>query len=188
MTDSAVPVSPSGTMSTGAMPKPGDEVAVLDTAQGRIVFEFLTKKAPRMSANFKKLAAKGFYDNTAFHRVIPGFMIQGGDPNSDPKREKGPVGTGGPGYAVKDEFNDTKHVPGVVSMASSGPDTAGSQFFICVGDASYLDGKYSAFGRVVSGQNVADKIAALSRDSSDKPTAIDQARVKSVRIVKWPVK
>ncbi len=184
--DPSVPAS--GAAASGAAkPKPGDEVAVLETAQGRIVFEFLTNKAPRMSANFKKLAKAKYYDGTAFHRVIPGFMIQGGDPNSK-SGASGQPGTGGPGYGLKDEFNDTKHVAGIVSMASSGPDTAGSQFFICVGDATFLDGKYSAFGRVVSGQNVADRIVALSRDSNDMPTAIDQARVKSVRIARWPVK
>lgn len=184
------PPAPPAVSSNGTTtPKAGDEVAVMETAQGRIVLMFLPDKAPKHVASFKKLANAKFYDNTAFHRVIPGFMIQGGDPNSDPKRAAGPAGTGGPGFTVKAEFNDVKHVRGILSAArSQDPDSAGSQFFICVATAESLDGQYTAYGRVVSGMEVADKIVALDRNSMDMPTTIDQARVKSVRIAKWPVK
>lgn len=176
-------------MTGAATPKPGDKVAVLETAQGRIVFAFLPDKAPKTVASFQKLANSKFYDNTAFHRVIPDFMIQGGDPYSDPKRAKGQVGTGDAGFKLKAEFNDTSHVRGVVSMArSQDPDSAGSQFFICVGNPTFLDNQYTAFGRVVSGMDVADKIVGLERDQNDMPVQIEKARVKSVRIETWPLK
>ena len=178
------------TSADGSMfPKAGDEVAVIETAQGRIVFAFLPDKAPKTVASFKKLANAKFYDNTAFHRVIPGFMIQGGDPNSDPKRASGPMGTGGPGFSIPAEFNDTSHERGVVSMArSQDPNSAGSQFFVVVKKSDFLDNQYTAFGKVVSGMDVADKIVALERDASDKPNDIEKARVKTVRIAKWPLK
>ncbi len=170
-------------------PKSGEEVAVMETAQGRIVLKFYPDKAPKHVDSFKKLARKGFFDNTAFHRVIPGFMIQGGDPNSDPKRQAGPPGTGGPGYTVKAEPNDVKHVRGILSAArSQDRDSAGSQFFIMHAEYPSLDGEYDAYGQVVSGLEVVDKIVALPTDGNNMPNAIDQARVKSVRIVKWPVK
>ncbi|MER3495930.1 MAG: peptidylprolyl isomerase [Armatimonadota bacterium] len=172
-----------------AVPKTGEKVAVLETTQGRIIFAFLPDVAPKTVASFQKLANEKFYDNTAFHRVIPDFMIQGGDSNSDPARAKGPAGTGDAGFKLKAEFNVTSHVRGVVSMArSQDPDSAGSQFFICVGNPTFLDNKYTAFGRVVSGMEVADKIVALQRDQNDAPVEIEKARVKSVRIATWPVK
>ncbi|RYG42529.1 peptidylprolyl isomerase [bacterium] len=180
-------VSASGTVQ--AKPKDGDEVAVMETTQGRIVLMFYPTKAPKHVESFKTLAKKGFFDNTAFHRVIPGFMIQGGDPYSDPKRAAGPPGTGGPGYTVKAEPNDIKHVRGILSAArSQDRDSAGSQFFIMHAAYPSLDGEYDPYGKVVSGMEVVDKIVALPRDGNDMPTSIDQARVKSVRIVKWPVK
>lgn len=167
-------------------PKNGEQVAVIDTNLGRIILKFFPSKAPGHVENFTKLAKKGFYDGTKFHRVIPTFMIQGGDPYS--KTGEGPVGTGGPGYTIKAEFNDTHHARGILSMARSGdPDSAGSQFFIVVKDSSFLDRQYTAFGQVVKGMDVVDKIANLPRDESDKPTP-DEAVMKSVKIMTWPVK
>jgi peptidyl-prolyl cis-trans isomerase B (cyclophilin B) len=141
------------------------EVAVISVEGfGEMVVELLPGKAPRTVENFKKLVREGFYDGTTFHRVVPGFMIQGGDPNSkdrDPRND----GRGGPGYTIKGEFSDLRHVRGTVSMARRGnPDSGGSQFFIVVDDAPHLDGQYAAFGRVISGIEVADKIVAVPRD------------------------
>lgn len=188
-TPTAPPVAASASGDVPANPKNGDEVAVMETAQGRIVLMFYPTKAPKHVDSFKKLAKKGFFDNTAFHRVIPGFMIQGGDPNSDPKRQAGPPGTGGPGYTVAAEPNDVKHVRGILSAArSQDRDSAGSQFFIMHAEYPSLDGEYDPYGRVVSGMEVVDKIVSLPTGANDMPSNLDQARVKSVRIVKWPVK
>jgi peptidyl-prolyl cis-trans isomerase B (cyclophilin B) len=145
--------------------------AVIETKLGEIEIEFLHDKAPGHVKNFVDLAKKGVYDGTTFHRVIPGFMIQGGDPKTkDAATPRGMHGTGGPGYTIKAEFNDTSHKRGVVSMArANDPDSAGSQFFICVADATFLDRNYSAFGRVVRGMDVADKIVSAPRDSRDNP-------------------
>jgi peptidyl-prolyl cis-trans isomerase B (cyclophilin B) len=147
------------------------ESAVIETKFGEIEIEFLSEKAPGHVKNFLDLARKGFYDGTTFHRVIPGFMIQGGCPNTkDAKASKSAHGTGGPGYTIKAEFNDTLHKRGVVSMArAQDPNSAGSQFFICVADSSFLDRQYSAFGRVVRGIEVADKIVSAARDGRDNP-------------------
>ena len=145
--------------------------AIIETKFGEMELEFLTDKAPGHVKNFLDLAGKGFYDGTTFHRVIPGFMIQGGDPNTkDPKGSRERHGTGGPGHTVKAEFNDTPHKRGVLSMArSSDPNSAGSQFFICVKDSAFLDRQYTAFGRVVRGIEVADQIVAAPRDERDNP-------------------
>jgi peptidyl-prolyl cis-trans isomerase B (cyclophilin B) len=147
------------------------ERARIETRLGAIELEFLPDKAPGHVKNFLDLARKGFYDGSTFHRVIPGFMIQGGCPNTkDEKGSKATHGTGGPGYSVKAEFNDTPHKRGILSMArSQNPDSAGSQFFICVADAPFLDRQYTAFGRVVSGMEVADKIVNSARDGRDNP-------------------
>ncbi|MEE8205837.1 MAG: peptidylprolyl isomerase [Nitrospinaceae bacterium] len=159
----------------------GKEVAVIETVHGTIKFEFFEDKAPGHVKNFKDLANKNFYDGTTFHRVIPGFMIQGGDPNSK-SDNRSSHGSGGPGYSIDAEFNDTKHVRGVLSMArSQEPNSAGSQFFICVKDSFFLDGQYTAFGRVVEGMDVADKIVNESRDSNDNPE--ERMEIKSVSIV-----
>jgi peptidyl-prolyl cis-trans isomerase B (cyclophilin B) len=154
--------------------------AVVETKFGEIEIEFLTDKAPGHVKNFLDLARKGFYDGTTFHRVIPGFMIQGGCPNTrDAAKGKGGHGTGGPGYTIKAEFNDTPHTRGVVSMArSSDPNSAGSQFFICVKDSGFLDRQYSAFGRVVRGMEVADKIVAEPRDGNDNPNQRVEMKVR----------
>lgn len=137
-----------------------NEVAVIKTTDGEMVVAFWPDVAPNTVANFKKLAEKGFYDGTCFHRIIKGFMIQGGDPlTKDPSKED-LWGTGGPGYQIKAEFNDRSHQRGVLSMArSSNPDSAGSQFFICDGDASFLDHQYTAFGKLIKGDDVLEKIA-----------------------------
>jgi peptidyl-prolyl cis-trans isomerase B (cyclophilin B) len=147
-----------------------DEIGVIRVRDmGEIRIKFFADKAPGHVKNWKDLARKGFYDGTTFHRVIPGFMIQGGDPNTrddDPAND----GTGDPGYKIKAEFNDVPHRRGIVSMArSQSPDSAGSQFFIVVKDSNFLDRKYTVFGEVVSGMDVADKVVAVDRDGRDRP-------------------
>jgi peptidyl-prolyl cis-trans isomerase B (cyclophilin B) len=156
--------------------------AILETSLGEIEIEFMNDKAPLHVKNFLDLAKKGFYDGTTFHRVIPGFMIQGGDPNTkDTAASRSRHGTGGPGYNVNAEFNDTPHKRGVVSMArAQDPDSAGSQFFIVVKDSAFLDRQYTAFGRVVRGMEVADKIVNAPRDARDNPN--DRVDMK-VRLV-----
>ncbi|MGQ4807381.1 Peptidyl-prolyl cis-trans isomerase B [Candidatus Entotheonellaceae bacterium PAL068K] len=144
--------------------------AIINTKFGDITIRFLSDKAPKHVASFVKLATSGFYDGTIFHRVIPGFMIQGGDPNTKDKDNTARYGTGGPGYSLKAEFNDRPHVRGAVSMARSRhPDSAGSQFFIVVAEARFLDGKYTVFGEVVKGMDVADKIVSQKRNARDMP-------------------
>jgi peptidyl-prolyl cis-trans isomerase B (cyclophilin B) len=156
--------------------------AIITTSFGEIEIEFLNDKAPGHVKNFLDLARKGFYDGSTFHRVIPGFMIQGGDPNTkNTTASRQTHGTGGPGYNIKAEFNDTAHKRGVVSMArSSDPNSAGSQFFICVADSAFLDRQYTAFGRVVRGIEVVDKIVALPRDRADNPNDRVDMKVKAV--------
>lgn len=155
-----------------------DANAVIETDHGSIEIKFFEDKAPGHVKNFKDLAGKGFYDGTTFHRVIPGFMIQGGDPNTKDE-DKSKHGFGGPGYTIKAEFNDTKHTRGVLSMArSSEPDSAGSQFFVVVQDSFFLDGQYTVFGEVVSGMEVADKIVNLPRDGRDNPEDRVEMKVK----------
>lgn len=143
--------------------------AVIRTKFGDITLKFFPEVAPNHVSSFIELAEKGFYNGTTFHRIIPKFMIQGGDPNSkDPDKSK--HGTGGPGYQIKAEFNKKPHKKGILSMArSQHPDSGGSQFFICVGDATFLDGKYTVFGEVTEGMDVADKIVAQDRDRRDNP-------------------
>jgi peptidyl-prolyl cis-trans isomerase B (cyclophilin B) len=154
--------------------------AVIETSFGEIELEFLSDKAPGHVKNFLDLARKGVYDGTLFHRVIPGFMIQGGDPaTKDASLPRERHGTGGPGYTIKAEFNDTPHKRGVLSMArAQSPDSAGSQFFICVADSGFLDRQYTAFGRVVRGMEVADKIVAAERDARDNPRQRVEMKVK----------
>jgi peptidyl-prolyl cis-trans isomerase B (cyclophilin B) len=136
---------------------------------GEIVLRFFPDVAPGHVNNFVKLSKEGFYNGTTFHRVIPGFMIQGGDPNSK-NSDRSSHGTGGPGYTIKAEFNSKPHKRGVVSMArANDPDSAGSQFFICVADANFLDWQYTVFGEVVSGMEVADKVVNMKRDARDNP-------------------
>ena len=146
-------------------------IATLQTDMGDIQIKFFYDKAPKHVENFVELSAKGFYDGTLFHRVIPGFMIQAGDPNTKkPEDPAHPYGTGGSDTKLKAEFNDTSHKRGIVSMArSSDPNSASSQFFIVVKDSTFLDGQYSAFGEVISGMEVADKNAATPRGAHDRP-------------------
>jgi peptidyl-prolyl cis-trans isomerase B (cyclophilin B) len=164
-----------------------NEVAVMKTTAGEMVIEFWPDVAPKTVENFKKLAREGFYDGQAFHRIIKGFMIQGGDPLTKDAKNEGRFGTGGPGYQIKAEFNDRSHQKGVLSMArSADPDSAGSQFFICHGDASFLDRKYTAFGKVIKGDDVLDKIATtpVGRSASgENSKPLQRVGIESVKIV-----
>jgi peptidyl-prolyl cis-trans isomerase B (cyclophilin B) len=155
--------------------------AIIETTLGEMEIKFFPEKAPNHVNNFISLAKTGFYNGTTFHRVIPGFMIQGGDPKSKDAANRAAHGTGGPGYTLKAEFNDISHKRGIVSMArSQDPDSAGSQFFICVADAPWLDGMYTVFGELVSGMDVADRIVSQPRDTRDNP--IERVEI-NVRIV-----
>jgi len=160
--------------------KMAETKAVIETKFGNIELRFFPDVAPGHVNNFLELAKKGFYDGTTFHRVIPGFMIQGGDPNSkDPDKSK--HGMGGPGYTIKAEFNEKPHKKGTLSMARAAhPDSASSQFFICVADAPFLNRQYTVFGEVVSGMDVADKIVNQSRDKSDNPLERVEMKVKVI--------
>jgi len=166
----------------------GDEVAVMETSKGRMVAEFWEKDAPKTVANFKKLARQGFFDGTGFHRIIKGFMIQGGDPNSKNPTASN-LGTGGPGYTIADEFNSHPHVKGVLSMANTGtPNSAGSQFFVMHGTASSLDGHYTAFGHLIAGMDVLDKIANSQTGPNpsmpgENSKPLDWTTLKSVKIM-----
>lgn len=160
--------------------KMAETKAVIETKFGSIELKFFPDVAPNHVHNFIELGKKDFYDGTLFHRVIPGFMIQGGDPNSkDADRSR--HGTGGPGYQLKEEFNKRPHKRGTLSMArSQHPDSAGSQFFICVVDAPFLDGQYTVFGEVVSGMEVADTIVSQSRDGRDNPNERIEMKVNII--------
>ena len=155
-----------------------NEIGVIETSHGTIEVEFFEDKASGHVKNFKDLANKEFYNGTTFHRVIPGFMIQGGDPNTKTD-DRSSHGMGGPGYTIDAEFNDARHDRGVLSMArSQDPNSAGSQFFIVVKDSHFLDGQYTAFGKVTSGMDVADKIVDVARDARDNPTDRVEMKVK----------
>src|SRR5271156_5364998 len=146
------------------------EAAVINTTEGTMVIQFWTDAAPNTIANFKKLAEKGFYDGTAFHRVIKGFMIQGGDPLTKDASNEAMWGTGDPGYKIKAEFNDHSHVRGVISMArSNDPDSAGSQFFICDGNPTFLDHQYTTFGKLIKGDDVLEKLGTAPTHPPDRP-------------------
>ena len=161
-----------------------NEVAVIKTVAGDMVIEFWPDVAPKTVENFKTLAKKGFYDGTAFHRIIKGFMIQGGDPLTKDETKQNRWGTGDPGYKIKAEFNERSHKRGVISMArSQDPDSAGSQFFICHGDASFLNNKYTAFGKLVSGEEVLNKIAAVRCVGMEGSTPTERVEITSVEIV-----
>jgi len=174
-------------------PKPSaaaKEVAVIKTTAGEMVLEFWSDVAPNTVENFKKLARQGFYDGTAFHRIIKGFMIQGGDPKTKDASKEGEWGTGDPGYKIKAEFNDRKHVRGVISMARAAhPDSAGCQFFLCLDVASSLDNKYTAFGKLIKGEDVLVKIGDTpvgpSR-SGERSKPLQRIGVESIKIVPAP--
>jgi len=162
------------------------ENAIISTSYGDMTLAFWPEVAPKTVENFKKLAREGFYDGTAFHRIIKGFMVQGGCPNTK-AGARGMPGTGDPGYKVKAEFNEKPHVRGVISMArSASPDSAGCQFFICHGEARFLDRQYTAFGSLVAGDDVLERIATVPTKSGgggEKSTPIDRVEVTSIKIV-----
>ena len=168
-----------------------NEVAVMKTTEGDMIIKFWPDVAPKTVENFKTLARKGFYNGTAFHRIIKGFMIQGGDPNSKDQSKESEFGKGGPGYTINAEFNNRPHKRGVISMARSrDPNSAGSQFFICDGDAPNLDHQYTDFGTLIKGEEVLRKIAdtpvvpnpyAPPGEPPSKPTK--RIEIKSVEIV-----
>jgi peptidyl-prolyl cis-trans isomerase B (cyclophilin B) len=169
-------------MSTASAPA---EHAIIKTAYGEMTVAFWPDVAPKTVENFKKLARQGFYDGTAFHRIIKGFMIQGGCPNTK-AGATGTPGTGGPGWQLKAEFNDKPHVRGVLSMARSAhPDSAGSQFFICHGEARFLDRQYTAFGEVVRGLDVLDRIASVpcAASGGERSQPVERIAVESVQLV-----
>ncbi len=164
-----------------------NEVAVIKTSEGEMVAEFWPEVAPNTVENFKKLARSGFYDGTAFHRIVKGFMIQGGDPlTKDPAKESR-YGTGDPGYKIKAEFNDRSHERGVLSMArSSDPNSAGSQFFICLANVSRLDHQYTTFGKIIKGDDVLGKIGdteVTTSDSGERSKPTKRVTVESIKIV-----
>jgi peptidyl-prolyl cis-trans isomerase B (cyclophilin B) len=158
------------------------EVAVIKTTEGDMVIQFWTDAAPKTIANFKKLAKAGFYDGTCFHRVIKGFMIQGGDPLTKDPTAEDRWGSGDPGYKIDAEFNDHSHVRGVISMArSNDPNSAGSQFFICHGNPTFLDHNYTTFGKLIKGDDVLEKIGTTSTHPPDRPDK--RMGIISVKIV-----
>jgi peptidyl-prolyl cis-trans isomerase B (cyclophilin B) len=179
-TNTVAAAKPAATAST-------NEVAVIKTTDGTMVIGFWPDVAPHTVANFEKLASSGFYDGTAFHRIIKGFMIQGGDPLTKDASKEDEWGTGGPGYTIKAEFNNRSHQLSVISMArSSDPDSAGSQFFICDGDASFLDHQYTAFGKLIKGEDVLAKIAAtpVGPSPSGEPSKpLSRVGVISIKII-----
>lgn len=153
----------------------------LITAQGKIRIELFPEVAPKTVSNFLKLAKSGFYNNLLFHRIVPGFVIQGGDPHTKDAGKRALWGTGGPGWNVDAEFSDLKHSRGVISMArSQDPNSAGSQFFIVLKDSSFLDGQYTIFGKVVEGMDVVDKIASIRTGTNDAPQNIADAEIISI--------
>ena len=170
------------TAPAAAPAKAAAEAAIIKTSEGTMVLEFYPEVAPNHVANFKKLARQGFYDGQCFHRVIRGFMIQGGDPNTKDESRKNAWGTGGPGYTINAEFNAKHHARGVLSMArTSDPNSAGSQFFICHGDCGQLDGQYTVFGKLTKGDDVLEKIATTPTEGPDRP--VKRVTIESVKIV-----
>ena len=154
--------------------------AIIETNLGTIVFKLLPDLAPETVRNFETLSRNGFYNGTLFHRVIPGFMIQGGDPNTK-TGNKSTWGTGGPGHTIKAEFSSRSHHRGIVSMArSQDPNSAGSQFFIVTTDSTFLDRQYTVFGEVTEGMDIADKIVSLQRDRNDCP--LEEAKMIHVKV------
>lgn len=178
------PPPPAGPADRGPV---GGDVAAIATTAGELVVEFWPEVAPRTVANFLKLARDGFFDGTCFHRIVKGFMIQGGDPLTKHPEHERLWGTGDPGYSIPAEFNERPHLRGVISMArSEDPDSAGSQFFICLAEAPFLDGQYTAFGRVIRGDDVLGRLGeAAVTDSPDgeRSRPCERIGVESVRIV-----
>jgi peptidyl-prolyl cis-trans isomerase B (cyclophilin B) len=167
-TNAAPPAAASA--STNKPAADATEVAVIKTSEGDMVVSFWTDAAPKTIANFKKLAKSGFYDGTCFHRVIKGFMIQGGDPLTKDPGQEARWGSGDPGYKIDAEFNDHSHTRGVLSMArANDPNSAGCQFFICHGDPTFLDHQYTTFGKLIKGDDVLEKIATTPTHPPDRP-------------------
>jgi len=155
----------------------------INSSLGDIKVEFYPEHAPKTVDNFRELAKKGFYDGLIFHRIVPNFVIQGGDPNTRNVNNRNGWGTGGPGWNLKAEFNKNKHSRGALSMArSQDPDSAGSQFFIVLKDSNFLDGQYTVFGRVILGMDVVDKIASLKTDSRNAPVDTEKAKMTKVTV------
>lgn len=163
------------------------EVAIISTDHGDMVIEFWNDVAPKTVENFTKLAKDGFYDGTAFHRIVKGFMIQGGDPLTKDPDEAHRWGTGDPGYKIEAEFNDNPHVRGVISMArSQHPDSAGCQFFVCLDTAAFLDRQYTCFGTLVGGDDVLGAIGELETERAgggEKSRPVERCGVNSIKIV-----
>lgn len=156
---------------------------IISSNLGDIKLEFYPEHAPKTVENFRELANRGFYDGLIFHRIVPNFVIQGGDPNTRDLSNRTRWGTGGPGWNIKAEFNKNRHSRGTLSMArSQDPDSAGSQFFIVLKDSNFLDGQYTVFGRVISGMDIVDKIASLKTDSSDAPVDTETAKMIKVTV------
>jgi peptidyl-prolyl cis-trans isomerase B (cyclophilin B) len=163
-----------------------NEVAVIKTSEGVMIVQFWTDAAPNTIDNFKKLARREFYDGTIFHRIVKGFMIQGGDPNSKDPAKENSYGEGGPGYNIKAEFNDHGHERGVISMARGpDPDSAGSQFFICLAPVHRLDHQYTTFGKLIKGDDVLEKIGdtAVTKNSMGEPSKpTNRVMIESIKI------
>jgi peptidyl-prolyl cis-trans isomerase B (cyclophilin B) len=163
------------------------EVAIIQTSEGDMVVQFWSDAAPKTIENFKKLARAGFYDGTIFHRIIKGFMIQGGDPYTKDLAKESQYGDGGPGYTIKAEFNSHPHERGVISMArENDPDTAGSQFFICLATKSHLDGKYTTFGKLIKGDDVLTKIGdtpVSSNSAGEMSKPQNRVVIRAIKIV-----
>jgi peptidyl-prolyl cis-trans isomerase B (cyclophilin B) len=164
-----------------------NEVAVIKTSEGEMVVQFWADAAPQTIDNFKKLARQGFYDGTIFHRIVKGFMIQGGDPNSKDPAKENSYGEGGPGYNIKAEFNDHSHDRAVISMARGpDPDSAGSQFFICLAPVHRLDHQYTTFGKLIKGDDVLEKIGdtPVTKNSMGEPSKpTKRVVIESIKIV-----
>jgi cyclophilin family peptidyl-prolyl cis-trans isomerase len=159
--------------------------AIIQTKGGKIEVDLFDQVAPKTVANFVKLANSVFYDQLLFHRIVPGFVIQGGDPLTKDISLRELWGTGGPGWKIDAEFSKLTHSRGTLSMArSNDPNSAGSQFFIVLKDSFFLDGQYTIFGKVIEGMDVVDSIAALKTDSKETPIEIESARMSSIRIIK----
>jgi peptidyl-prolyl cis-trans isomerase B (cyclophilin B) len=171
----------------GTAAQTSEEAAVMKTSEGEMVFKFWTDAAPKTIENFKKLTKSGFYDGTNFHRIVNGFMIQGGDPLTKDPANEARFGSGDPGYSIKAEFNDHKHVRGVLSMArSNDPDSAGSQFFICLASKPSLDHQYTTFGKLVKGDDILEKIArtpVVVSESGEKSKPTKRVVIESLKIV-----
>ncbi|HSA98429.1 MAG TPA: peptidylprolyl isomerase, partial [Candidatus Nitrosotenuis sp.] len=184
-TTQTVPAQESDTKTSGeSITKTSTQgLATIQTTLGNIVIQLNKDIAPKTVDSFTKLANSHFYDGTLFHRIVPGFVIQGGDPNTKSGSPQ-TWGAGGPGYTVPAEFSSLKHTKYVVSMARQEGDinSAGSQFFIVLGDAPFLDGKYTIFGEVIEGKDVVDKLGSLKTNSADQPVDVEQARIKSIRV------